>query len=181
MGSDAQLHAMGQISLVYNEIEEWFSFLFEDLFPAERDFAAKLFHHSNNRDRVDLLTAVVDKNEPDDDIRDCVLWALQCFDICTANRNVLMHARSEHEHRSSTMRLSERHRNDPNRTKQYPLKLRNLREVADDMGALLDFMVHLHAHIHDLRPPPNAILGPCPEPLPDKPPKPRRLKPVSAG
>ena len=68
------------------------------------------FHRSNNRDRVDLLTAVVNKNEPDDGIRERVLWALQCFDICTANRNVLMHARSELEHRSSTMRLERQER-----------------------------------------------------------------------
>ena len=139
--------------------------------------AANWFHRSNNRDRVEMLKAIVTKNEHDHDIRDCVLWALQCFDICTNNRNVLVHARSEHQYRSSTMRLSKKHRTDPNRTSHYPLKLNDLREVADDMGALLDFMVHLHAHIHDLRPPPNAILGPCPEPLPNKPPKPRRLEP----
>jgi hypothetical protein len=47
------------------------------LFPTERDFAARLFHRSNNRDRVDLLKAIVSKNEPDHDIRDRVLWALE--------------------------------------------------------------------------------------------------------
>jgi hypothetical protein len=178
MGTDAQLHAMGQISLVYNEIEDWFSFLFEQLFPTEPDFAARLFHRSNNKDRVDVLKAIVSKSEPDHDIRDRALWALECFDICTTNRNVLAHARSEYEHRSSTMRLVKKSRADHNRTNYYPLKLKQLRDIADEMGAVLDFMVHLHEHIHDLRPPPNAILGPMPEPLPDKPPKPRRLDPI---
>jgi hypothetical protein len=176
-GSDAQLHAMGQISLIYNELEEWLSFLFEQLFPASLSASKSLYNRLNNRDRVDLLTATVEVKEEDEILRDHILWALRCFDICNANRNTLLHARSEYYRNAKTFRLLKQARDDPTVDQEYPLRLSELRSVADDMARTLDFMVNLHAHIHDLRPPPNAILGPKPEPLPRKPSKPKRLIP----
>jgi hypothetical protein len=176
-GSDAQLHAMGQISLIYNELEEWLSFLFEQLFPASLSASKSPYNRLNNRDRVDLLTETVEANEEDKILRDHILWALRCFDICNANRNTLLHARSEYYRNAKTFRLLKQARDDPTVDQEYPLRLSELRSVADDMARTLDFMVYLHAHIHDLRPPPNAILGPEPEPLPRKPPEPKRLIP----
>jgi hypothetical protein len=176
-GSDAQLHAMGQVSLIYSELEQWLSFLFEQLFPVSLSASTSLYNRLNNRDRIDLLTATVEVNEEDEILRDHILWALRCFDICNANRNTLLHARSEYYSNAKTFRLLKQVRNDPTKDQEYPLRLSELRSVADDMARTLDFMVSLHAHIHDLRPPPNAILGPEPEPLPSKPPKPKRLIP----
>ena len=65
-GSDAQLHAMGQVSLIYNELEQWLSFLFEQLFPASLSASTSLYNRLNNRDRIDLLTATVEANEEDE-------------------------------------------------------------------------------------------------------------------
>jgi hypothetical protein len=178
-GSDAQLHAMGQVSLIYNEIEQWLSFLFEQLFPAHLSASTSLYKRLNNRDRIDLFKATVELNEGDEILRDRILWALRCFDICNANRNTLMHARSEYDRNAKTFRLLKQARKDPTVDQEYPLRLSELRSVADDMARTLDFLVSLHGHIHDLRPPPNAILGSEPEALPRKPPEPKRLIPAT--
>jgi len=49
MGTVAQVHALGQITLMYNYLEEAMGFLFTMCMPTGQDFSISLFHKLNNR------------------------------------------------------------------------------------------------------------------------------------
>jgi hypothetical protein len=91
LGTVAQVHALGQITLVYNYLQEAFTLLFTLCMPTRSDFSEALFHKLNNRDRINLLYAVIDKNEMEEDVREALHYGLLCYDVCTENRNILMH------------------------------------------------------------------------------------------
>jgi hypothetical protein len=57
----AYTHAFGQIALTYNVLERLVAELFMALSPLQLEFAEKLFHKLNNRDRIDLLAGFVKK------------------------------------------------------------------------------------------------------------------------
>ena len=88
----AHLHALGQFSVLYNTMEDAISWIFNYYFPANKDYAERLFHDLNNRVRIDMLKAIIEQVEKDTRIKDNMIYALWCFDICTENRNTLMHA-----------------------------------------------------------------------------------------
>lgn len=138
--------------------------------PSERRLRKSLFHSLNNRQRVDMLAALVKFGERDAMVREFILYALHCFDICTDNRNIMLHATKEPSPTADTLRLSKRARNNPARTAYYNAPLPMLRQVADDASATLDLWANLFLWLEDRR------VGQQ-RPLPDKPPQPHRLSP----
>jgi hypothetical protein len=86
------LAALGQVTFVYNLLESMMLNIFVRCCPVADDFAKDLFHKLNNRDRMDLLKAFVAENEKHQNVRDAILHCVLCYDICTENRNVLMHS-----------------------------------------------------------------------------------------
>ena len=90
--SNDHLVAFGQITLAYNLLESMAERVFKRCAPLDSlNFAKGLFHKLTNRDRIDLLKAFVNKNESAPDVRDALLHFVLCYDICTENRNILMH------------------------------------------------------------------------------------------
>jgi len=85
------LAALGQLTFVYNMLESMMRNIFIKYLPFAEDYARMLFHKLNNRDRIDLLSAFVKENEKDNDVSEAILYCINCFDICTENRNILMH------------------------------------------------------------------------------------------
>lgn len=169
--SDAShVHAIGQFALMYNALEEMFGFVWQCCFPANGDYSASLFHGLNNRQRVDMLTAISRFGEKDKAAQELMLYAIRCFDICTDNRNTMLHAIKERSSTTDTLRLSKRARNNPERTTYYELPLTTLRRVADDTAATLNLWADLFLWLEDRR------YGQL-RPLPDKPLQPYRLTP----
>ena len=111
----AHLHAIGQFSLMYNYLEEIFGFVFQCSVPADANYLEFLFHQLNNRERADMLSAIVQFGENDAAALDHQLYAIRCFDICTDNRNIVLHAAPDIT--AETFRLSKRARNNPTKTK----------------------------------------------------------------
>src|SRR5689334_680543 len=64
------VHAVGQITLLYNLLEELFGFIFNLCCPGTREFALHFFSVLNNRNRVDLLTAIAESNEKDPRVKE---------------------------------------------------------------------------------------------------------------
>jgi hypothetical protein len=126
------VHAFGQITLAYNLLQSAMEWMFVFSMPFERDYSKRLFHHLNNRDRIDLLTAHVTKNEKD--YLDQILYCILCYDICTENRNILMHV-TIHEvdiRDPDTFRLTKSASNDPLKQLDFRVTLSDLRSLADE-------------------------------------------------
>ncbi len=175
---DAHLHALGQMALAYNRLEWSFGILFSIHFPAAPAYSEDLFHSINNRRRIDLLRAVVTHNEKDEQVKELVLHALACFDICTDNRNILMHAMASTSSNTEILALEKRASNNSSRLINFEVPLTDLRRVADDCSAIVWFIVGLSrfAMDRDMRSWGKAT-RPEPLPLPDKPPRPHKLTP----
>ena len=179
------LAAFGQTTLLYNLLESVMSHLFVILAPLPEDYALRFFHNLNNRDRIDLLSAFVRKNEKDLIVADAVLHCILCYGICTENRNILMHSiyfdMSTIE--PGATRLVKRASKDPRREIHFDVPLKELRDVADTIADVFVYAREIGAFISRRRH--RAWLGTT-EPLqssalPDKPPKPRTLTPDQPG
>ena len=126
----AQLHALGQISLLYNYLEDACGFIFGEYMPTDRTFSESLFHRLNNGERVDLLSAVISKSEKEQEVLDRALYFLLCYDICTQNRNILAHARKR-DTDANIIELTKRASRNASREIHFTLPLAELRLVAD--------------------------------------------------
>jgi hypothetical protein len=61
----AHLHALGQLTFVYNLLEEAFGYLFVRYYPTSREFAVNRYLNLNNRKRIHLLRELVQTSEND--------------------------------------------------------------------------------------------------------------------
>jgi hypothetical protein len=181
----AQLHALGQISLLYNYLEDTCGLLFGQYMPTDGKFSKALFERLNNRERVDLLSAVASKNEKEQEVKDAVLHFLLCYDICTTNRNILAHVRKEGA-AANIIKFSKPASNDPTRKIHFDLPLTTLRLVADQIGDAFNFGMDLAFWLSRRENPLDQMRElmvepyrsqPWPGPLPDKPQKPQMLTP----
>jgi hypothetical protein len=114
----AQLHALGQITLVFNYLEESIGNIFKVAMPTNSAFSEAMYHKLNNRDRVDLLAAIVRESSKEDDIKEAILHLLTCYSICADNRNILMHAILESAD-ADIISLSKKASRDPTRLIEF--------------------------------------------------------------
>jgi hypothetical protein len=197
-GNVAQVHAIGQITLAYNNLESYLDLIFQACMPTEKSFSERLFHKLNNRDRIDLLLAVIRSSRFHPQAKDRLNHLLQCYAICTENRNILSHATSEEAY-AGVFHLSKRSANDPAVTNRFKIPLADLRLVAEQIHEISEYMTQLlfwlmvrsglpGSYKSSLLIPPlekitrpnlRRVLQAVPEiaTLPEKPPKPRRLIP----
>jgi hypothetical protein len=181
------LAALGQATFVYNMLESMMSNVFVSCAPIEMETAKALFHKMNNRDRVDLLTDFVKHNERDRQVESIILHCISCYDICTENRNILMHAIYFNPLLKDEQPpiLVKKSKNDPKREVHYDVPLADLRMFADDMGRSFKLAIELYGFLArrnflNALPPTNSATGNPkigPNPLPEIPQKPRRLIP----
>lgn len=166
------LQAIGQITLMYNFLEEMFCFLFCASFPASRKFAEEFFVDLNNRKRVDLFKATATFQEKDPVILGHLLFAMKCHDICTDNRNIVMHASTDDKDQDSqVVKLIERASHDVTKFNEYHLSLEEIRGVADEIAATFTFVARLFRYLKQRE---DEV---TPNTLPDRPPQPRKLSP----
>jgi len=69
LGDIAHVHAIGQFSLMYNMLEKMFGYVFQCSFPADGAYSETLFHQLNNRERADMLNAIMRFGEPNPEVR----------------------------------------------------------------------------------------------------------------
>jgi hypothetical protein len=179
VGSVAHVHAFGQMALTSAMLEELICMLLIQRLPMFPDDATSRVHGLNNRERVEWLRAIISAKEPDATVADLFLHAIRCFDICTENRNMLVHALYEGtDWIAWAIKLSKRVRNNPLRQIKFQVPIEQLRKMAEDMGETVNFMLDLwncvrtrkaiEEHDPDLPPLPPLT-------WPDKPIQPDRL------
>jgi hypothetical protein len=181
------LAALGQATFVYNMLESMMGSVFVACAPVEAEAARALFHKLNNRDRVDLLTDFVNHNEKDAAVKRIILSCINYYDICTENRNILMHAIyfNPNLKPDQSPLLVKKAKNDYKREVHYDVPLHELRKVADDMVNSFRLAIELNGFLARRRflnslaatNPATGYPKIGPNPLPEKPPKPHRLSP----
>jgi hypothetical protein len=171
------------VTFFYNLLESMMQNIFVRCSPVDDDFAKRLFHKLNNRDRMDLLKAFVAENEKHQDVRDAILHCVLCYDICTENRNVLMHSIYFNPNPEMTI-LIKQSSNDPHREIRFDVPIADLRTIADQTAETFKYAMDLYAFIARRAWlnsfPPDHPLKQGPDPpisLPEKPSKPRKLTP----
>lgn len=142
VGSD-YLVAFGQVTLAYNLLESMMGRIFTHCAPLETEYADKLFHLLNNRERIELLSAFVSKNEQDLQARAAILHCVLCYDICTENRNILMHVILL-DIDETTAKWTKKASQDPTRIVEFHASLTDLRLVADQIVDTLRYARSLH-------------------------------------
>jgi hypothetical protein len=170
------LIAFGKINLTYNLLETMMGTVFEECAPLHREFARQLFHKLNNRDRVDLLTAFIQKNERDKNLQELLEAFVLHFNICTENRNILMHVTMLYadETISKWKKLASK---DPMRVIEFHASLADLNMVANQMAETFKFGYALSNFTFFRAHPKLAEFGVIRATLPEKPHKPHTLTP----
>jgi hypothetical protein len=171
IGSAPYVHAIGQITLAYNGLENLMASIFCITLPVEYKFAEKVFHSMHNRERTDLLSALL-KNQKDDELRDALQHVVLCYDICTDNRNIVMHSILE-EITPSLPKLRKRASQNPAKLLEFHVPLGMLRRVADQILETFNYGFFVWIGIQNQSAGASLSLAP----LPQKPPKPHKLIP----
>ena len=176
-------HALGVITLNYNQFEFVFFRLFAHHFERQKvPLAAAWATYSGLPDnaRSRTIRAVFADCEADATAIDHVDHALKFFARCVANRNLLFHSRSADEP-PGEMRLSKTVKEDWETINHIDMTLVQLRQIADDMFTGFEYSWEVWAYLQgrDLR----DTLAPfwqwaMPRTLPQKPPLPQALVPV---
>ncbi|MGD0152000.1 MAG: hypothetical protein ABSB77_25780 [Xanthobacteraceae bacterium] len=177
VGSVAHVHAFGQIALTAAMLEETLILLLIQRLPMPENISGPLVHKLNNRERSDWYKGLVDAQETDREILERLGSAVLAFDICMDNRNTLVHALYEGtDVATAIMKLSKRARNDPLREVKMQLPLSELRNIAEEMGTTLNFMLDMFK-VNRWRKwaERQTPMPPQPEPFPEIPPRPNRL------
>jgi hypothetical protein len=172
----AHLHALGQLTLVYNLLEEAFAFLFVRFLPTSKQFATGHYFELNNRKRVDLLAELVSSDEADEQVKKAVLAAIHGYDICTDNRNILAHSMiSTEDHSGDFRRLIQRKSKSSRQFVSCDVPLSDLRRAADETSAYFLYVLDLDGCLLDRDHIRQGMTIASPRPLPEIPPRPRKL------
>lgn len=170
---DQHAHALGFLVNHYNRAENRLFQLVDILLKNEAAARRTINHRLNNNDRLDLLRQLAEERSSEE--RDHILHAVQCFDICAENRNILMHAMIEETGEApESFAARKRHATKAGVEIRFDLPLETLRKAADQTAAIFYYLMALHLYLvmtHPaFRPPPTR-----PPALPHKPQKPDKL------
>ncbi|MFG5118513.1 hypothetical protein [Methylorubrum sp. POS3] len=192
IGTVKQVHAYGVIALSYNRLEDFLIYHIAAYFPppeareAERhedEPAMVCVRMLNNRQRLDFLKTLVFYNEKDNLISQRVIDAIDVFEICAENRNILAHGRRDsYDFDIDIFTIRKLASGSAYREVFFDIPLLELRNVANDMVMALNYFFDLNAFLikHRLGLDDFEIDGrsdPYRPTLPEKPQIPRKLTP----
>jgi hypothetical protein len=84
--------AIGMVALSYNSLESTLNLLFATVTGVPAHLQSVLFGRMTDDGRIDVLRAALDHNKWPDDITGLFEHFLSGYDICSANRNLLLHS-----------------------------------------------------------------------------------------
>jgi hypothetical protein len=135
------IYALGVVASNFNSLEFALLALFYEFLGLDDVTTRYLFHYLNNSRRIDILTRAVEAREYNPDIKDRIVWFVQCFNICVENRNFLMHGMTDstwdaltlHSAVTDILTIKKSPRNDPIKTNYLHLTERQIRSIADNI------------------------------------------------
>jgi len=178
-------HAIGQITLEWNEIEREFERLVCLYIETDQPTARIITGIFGNRDKSELLTQLVSLKESSPDISDAVDYAKSLFHICRENRNHIAHSTVQLAEELHKITLKKPRKQNPLEDHELELDINQVRECSRDIWRARRYIRDLNRQISialtdrqlaqqsfgdgdrsDASPPLS---------LPQKPPKPRKL------
>jgi hypothetical protein len=186
--SDAHLHALGVISLSYTRLEHAMSVLFCDFMTTDKAISEALFARLSNNERSNILKLLSEQCKAEESSH--LAHAVECYDVCTENRNTLAHIADDCSSDDPMTFLGRKMNSAKTKINFYPLGLTTLRQVADDMIAAYEFAMaisfyrfcrHARARATGQEAPSSLvtlILEHGPTTLREKPPLPSKLSPL---
>jgi hypothetical protein len=175
-------HAMGVISLNFNNLEFAFFRLFGHHFERTKMPLAMTWGlHSQLQDsrRPATLKQIFSTAEADEAVREHVEHAVSMFFICRDNRNWLFHSRMSHQP-VGEMRLTKTVREDWSKVNVLDVTVSDLRRIADEMYVCWEYVFEIWSYLQrrDLKDElPAFWVATSPTTLPQKPALPRSLVP----
>lgn len=137
MATVSQIHALGQITLAYNFLEDTFENIFQEMLPTKAEFSKRFFHALNNRNRIDLVKALISESAYDD-AKDAITHFVKAFDILTEDRNIIMHSVG-FSNEANIIELLKKTSHNPTKLAQFAVPDSDLRKIADQM---VDYVVY---------------------------------------
>lgn len=142
LGSVEHLHALGVIAATYNVLEFQLAHWFRASIGADykSEVANSLFAALSNNTRLDVVRKHFSQ-EKFPKYYHLIKCALDSYDICAENRNYLMHSvGNENFVDGEIYNFIKPARNDPGRMVDYPLKVKDLREIADSIRSTASYL-----------------------------------------
>ena len=143
VGQPKHVHALGVVAAQYNGLESSLLALLYDYTGLSAETTQWLFSHTSNNVRLELLKRCVNERESDPYMKNYVLHFADWFDVCSANRNVLMHSIVSVTD-EATLNFTKSSRNDPRKINAVDLSIEDIRRVADDITVAEGMGLRLH-------------------------------------
>jgi hypothetical protein len=125
---DEHAHALGTLLNYYNNAENMLFKLVDILLKNDEGARQTINHRLNNNDRLDLLRKLATEMSVEESGH--ILYAVNCFDICAENRNILMHAMIE-QRDAEEFSARKRHATKTGVEVRFDLPLPTLRATAE--------------------------------------------------
>ena len=163
-------HAVGVFALYYNRLELTVYGLFDRYAPGSAATKTFLYASLHNQGRREFIRSASRERDIAEDAAD-VSYALKCFDICTENRNLLLHATFMWDD-SETITMAKVKKEEPQFMNIYEFTAAHIRTAAISVD-------QTEAYVHGLvryceKAPTNAFLIDHRE-RPTRPPQPSKL------
>jgi hypothetical protein len=130
-----RLHALGVISLRWNQAEQWLFSMFCDVTGYSEAEAWALVCDRGNESIVRSIRSFPDLRGYSTE-KPLIENALQAFGVCRQNRNVVVHARTRGFSAEGQVGFAKKSRKAPMESEQFPSALEDLRRVADEIEGL---------------------------------------------
>lgn len=168
------LEAIGGLSVAYTELETCLYLFFGDFLRIPVAAQNLLFDMLHNRARADLVTAVVSPYLPDPEELAAFKFGLKCFDICTENRNLVIHANLWDQDESGAYVFSKATGGSQGYNVAFLIPLEGIRAAVASTVHTDTYLTTLWLELAERR---KRRRGPkrAPSPLPNRPPQPRKL------
>lgn len=179
------IHAIGTVALEWNVAENTLDSIIWLYLGTDVPTAKLVTRPLGNKGKVSLLKQLVELKEPDKELSDAVSHAINCFELCLANRNHLIHSRIAGYSDSDGISLTKYRKANPTQDHRLTIKTDYLRDCANEIYYTHSYIKELTAVIsllltqRALEPDPFEDSSPAKAPpLPEKPKPPRNLAPL---
>ena len=177
-------HAIGQITIEWNQTEKELSELISVYLETDRPTAQLVIGAFGNRDKCQLLKSLVELKEGNSELAEAILHAITCFDICRENRNHIIHSSAHEADEPHKITFRKPRKAKPTESHEMVLDLNQVRECANEIWHLRNYMIALKKVVsfqlteaalveHSFGD--DGYVEVVSPPLPEKPQKPRKL------
>jgi hypothetical protein len=164
------MFALGVVGVKYSQLEFALSAMFSTVTQIGSSATSILLPKIRNNVRLNLMRESLPDREWPAEVVQRIQHFMEGFNICAANRNLLMHSNIFIMSKDAILLFKTRN---SGKTVTCNPTLAEVRQVADDMNALFEYGLALSNTININLIPPKMTLSPVP--WPDKPSSPRSL------